>query len=176
MAALAVAAGVALFAYYLGTSTHPPSQATAAQGTPGPAATATPQSTAPPPFTPAAGGQTQTTPDGATITLLAYADHLQSVGGDASPPQGQFYAAVALRVCAASGTPTSVTPFDFVLVEPDHSTVDTISTGPGVGRQPELLMSELPPGQCVTGWLSYQVTVTAVSLTDTAGNLSWPVG
>jgi hypothetical protein len=119
---------------------------------------------------------TKTTSDGGTITLVTYDSNLASLPG-APPPTaaGESFATVELKVCAGSAAPTSVMPFDFVLVEPGGTAVDTL-VGIGEGQQPALQMSEVPPGRCVSGWLSFEVTATPASFTDAAAGLTWAVG
>jgi hypothetical protein len=182
LAAVVVVAGAALLAYQLGSSARPAEPGTSARTTASAIpSTPVPQSNQAPSPSPSVGtgavaGQTQAAPGGGTITLAAFAGDLSSIEG-ADPPTaaGQSFAAVELRVCAGSGAPTSVNPFDFVLVEPGGTPVDTLD-GLGEGRQPELTLSEVPPGQCVSGWLSYEVTAAPTALTDTAGGLTWALG
>ena len=175
MAAVAVVAwlaGVALVGYHLGAG-----RASDPSTRPGATSRAVPPSGVP--TTSAVGGtglgQTQTSADGGRITLVAYDGDLLSITGAAPPTAGESFSAVELRVCASSAAPTSVNPYDFVLVEPGGTAVDTLELI-GEGQQPELQMSEVPPGQCVTGWLSFQVTAAPVSVTDTADGLTWALG
>lgn len=167
-----MAAGLALAGYHLG-----PGRASDPSTTPGATSSAVAPSGVP--TTSAVGGtglgQTQTSADGGRITLVAYDGVLLSITGAAPPTAGKSFSAVELRVCASSAAPTSVTPYDFVLVEPGGTAVDTLELV-GEGQQPELQMSEVPPGQCVTGWLSFEVTAAPVSFTDTADGLTWALG
>jgi hypothetical protein len=182
LAGVVVIAGAGLLAYQLIGSARPADPATAARATPS-AAPATPVSqgngvaaSSPAAGTGAASGQTKAAPGGGTITLAAYQSDLASIEG-ANPPTaaGESFAAVEVRVCAGSGAPTSVNPFDFVLLEPSGTAVDTLD-GLGEGMQPELALSEVPPGQCVSGWLSYEVPSAPLFLSDTAGGLTWALG
>lgn len=177
VAAVAAAAGVVLVAYHLGTA-HAPDPSTPAGA---PVKTAPPSGVATSSASPVAGGgiglgQTKTTSDGGRITLVAYVGDLPSITGAARPTAaGASFSAVELRVCAGSTAPTSVTPYDFVLVEPGGTAVDTLELI-GEGQQPELQMAEVPPGQCVTGWLSFAVIAAPASFTDTAAGLTWALG
>jgi hypothetical protein len=173
--AVAVAAGVALVAYHLGTggATDPSTGATFEAAPPSSTPTSSPSPSA---VAGTALGQTKTTSDGGSITLVTYDSNLLSIAGAAPPTAtGESFTAVELRVCAGSAAPTSVTPFDFVLVEPGGTLVDILN-GIGEGQQPALQNSEVPPGRCVSGWLSYEVTATPATFTDTADGLTWAVG
>jgi len=155
---------------------HPRGTAVSARTTP--AATSTP-SRPTPSASASAGtllGETRTSSDGAAITVVEFDGDLSSLPGTDPPtPPATSFAAVELRICAGNANPTSVTPFDFVLVGPGSSRADTLN-GPGVGREPELPLTEVAPGQCVSGWLSYEVVGTPSSLSDTADSLTWPLG
>ena len=176
LAAVAVVAGALVVALVMVGGHHPSGTADKAPVTPG--ATASPGVHAPSP-SPSAGtllGETRTTSDGAAITVVGFDGDLTSMPGvDPPTPPATGFAAVELRICAGNLNPTSVTPYDFVLVGPGSSHVDTLN-GPGVGRDPELPLTEVAPGQCVSGWLSYQVLGPPASLSDTADSLSWPLG
>jgi hypothetical protein len=135
---------------------------------PSPSATSTP---APPPTV---IDVTQATLSGGSVTLLGYADHFASGSSINNPlPSGGFYAAVQLRICAGP-VESIVSPFQFVLTEPDKSQVG-VATGPTVGRQPELSLQQLSPGSCTTGWLSYGVTSRPTALDDTGDSLTWTI-
>ena len=56
-------------------------------------------------------------------------------GVDPPTPPATAFAAVELRICAGNANPTSVTPYDFVLVGPGSSHVDTLN-GPRGGPGP----------------------------------------
>lgn len=182
MVGVLAVAGAALFAYHLGSTAQSTDPGTAARTTASARpATPVPQRSEAPSPSPSAGsgavsGQTRAAPGGGTITLAAYEGNLSAIEG-ADPPTaaGKSFSAVDLRVCAGSGAPTSVNPYDFVLVEPGGTPVDTLD-GLGEGMQPELTLSEVPPGQCVSGWLSYEVTAPPTALSDTAGGLTWGLG
>ena len=177
MIGVAVAAGVALVGYHLGMGGAPdPSTTTGATSKASPTSSAPASSPSPSAVAGTVLGQTKSTADGGSITLVAYDGNLLSIAGAAPPTApGESFAAVELKVCAGSAAPTSVTPFDFVLVEPGGTLVDTLD-GIGEGQQPALQGAELPPGQCVSGWLSFEVTATPASFTDTADGLTWAVG
>jgi hypothetical protein len=176
LAAVAVVAGALMVALIMVGGHHPSGAATSARTTPD--ATPTPSVHAPSP-SPSAGallGETRTTSDGAAITVIEFDGDLASLPGTDPPtPPATAFAAVELRICAGNANPTSVTPYDFVLIGPGSSRADTLN-GPGVGRGPELPLTEVAPGQCVSGWLSYEVGGAPTSLSDTADSLSWPLG
>jgi hypothetical protein len=155
---------------------HPSGTAGGARATPDAASTASAHAASPSASAGALLGETRTTSDGAAVTVVEFDGDLTSMPGAAPPtPPATGFAAVELRVCAGNANPTSVTPYDFVLVGPGSSHVDTLNA-PGVGRVPELPLTEVAPGQCVSGWLSYEVVGTPTSLSDTADSLSWPLG
>ena len=181
MLAAAVVVGIAVFAVYRAsnagatpsaTAPHPQGGAAAAGATAGPSQSAA--AVSPPAALATVIDATQTTPGGGTVTLLSYADHFASGSSINNPlPPGGFYAAVDLRVCA--GTAGSfVSPFQFALVEPGQAQVG-IATGPTLGKQPELSVQQLPPGACVTGWLSYGVAARPTALDDSGDSLTWPI-
>jgi hypothetical protein len=117
---------------------------------------------------------TQATPSGGTVTLLGYADHFAAGSSINNPlPPGGFYAAVQLQVCAGPAAST-VSPFQFVLAEPNQTQVG-VASGPTVGRQPQLSLQQLSPGSCSTGWLSYAVTNRPTALEDTGDSLAWTI-
>jgi hypothetical protein len=117
---------------------------------------------------------TQATLSGGSVTLLGYADHFASGSSINNPlPSGGFYAAVQLKICAGS-VESIVSPFQFVLTEPDKTQVG-VASGPTVGRQPELSLQQLSPGSCTTRWLSYGVTSRPTALDDTGDSLTWTV-
>jgi hypothetical protein len=178
VAVIVVAAGA--FAVYhatrgpanaaLTTAAHPGGRGGAAGLTvePNPSATSTP---APPPTV---IDVTQATLSGGSVTLLGYADHFASGSSiNNSLPPGGFYAAVQLKICAGP-VESIVSPFQFVLTEPDKTQVG-VASGPTVGRQPELSQQQVSPGSCTTGWLSYGVTSRPTALDDTGDSLTWTV-
>jgi hypothetical protein len=117
---------------------------------------------------------TQATLNGGSVTLLGYADHFGSGSSINNPlPTGGFYAAVELRICAGPAQ-SIVSPFQFVLTDPDQTQVG-VATGPTVGRQPQLSLQQLAPGNCTTGWLSYGVTSRPTALDDTGDSLTWTI-
>ena len=178
LAAVAVVAGALVVALVMVGGHHPSGAATGARTTPDASSSATGPPASP---SPSAGsgvplGETRTTSDGATITVVYFDPDLTSLpGADPPTPPATAFAAVELRICAGNANPTSVTPYDFVLIGPGSSHADTLN-GPGVGRDPELPLTEVAPGQCVGGWLSYEVVGTPTSFSDTADSLSWPLG
>jgi len=174
---VAVAAMVAVVSYHLGFApASDPSSTTGATSKASPTSSAPASSPSPSAVAGTVPGQTKTTADGGRITLVADDSNLPSIAGAALPTAtGESFTAVELRVCAGSLAPTSVTPFDFVLVEPGGTLADTLN-GIGEGQQPALQNAEVPPGQCVSGWLSFEVTGAPASLTDTADGLSWALG
>jgi hypothetical protein len=93
---------------------------------------------------------TQATLTGGSVTLLGYADHFGSGSSINNPlPSGAFYAAVQPRICAGP-VESIVSPFQFVLSEPDKTQVG-VASGPTVGRQPELSLQQLPAESCTSG-------------------------
>ncbi|MGA8016767.1 MAG: hypothetical protein WCB85_12695 [Candidatus Dormiibacterota bacterium] len=175
---LATAAAVLIAVVALAVSLHrasPPP--TAPAGTPS-ASDASPSTAATSASTSAdevAIGVTETAPAGATIDLLAYSDHFAPGSLINNPlPAGGFYAAADLRICATTAAGVDVSPFAFVMVEPDKSQVG-IASGPGEGLQPALALQQMAPGQCVSGWLSYGVSARPTALEDTVDGLSWPI-
>ena len=117
---------------------------------------------------------TRATLTGGSVTLLGYADHFGSGSSINNPlPSGGFYAAVQLRICAGP-VESIVSPFQFVLAEPDKTQIG-VATGPTVGRQPELSLEQLSPDSCTTGWLSYGVTSRPSAFDDTGDSLAWTI-
>jgi hypothetical protein len=179
-AVILVAAGA--FAVYHATSGPATAASAIAAHAPGrggaSGSAAEPGRSAPATATPAAPptviNVTQATLTGGSVTLLGYADHFASGSTINNPlPPGGFYAAVELRICAGPAAST-VSPFEFVLTEPDKAQVG-VATGPTVGRQPELSLQQLSAESCTTGWLSYGVTSRPTALDDTGDSLTWIV-
>jgi hypothetical protein len=176
LAGLVVVAGALMVALVVVGGHHPSGTAGRAPATPGAASAPGDPAGSPSASAGALLGETRSTSDGAAITVVEFDGDLSSLPGAAPPtPPATAYATVELRICAGNANPTSVTPYDFVLVGPGSTHVDTLN-GPGVGRAPELPLTEVAPGQCVSGWLSYEVVGTPASLSDTADSLSWPLG
>lgn len=179
--AAAILVGAAVFVAYRAATAGATQSPTAAQpqgGTTASSATAKPSQSAAAASAPAAPATvidvTQATPGGGSVTLVSYADHFSSASPLNNPlPPGGFYAAVELKVCAGAAA-TIVSPFQFVLVEPDQTQVD-IATGPTVGKQPQLSLDQLPPGGCVNGWLSYGVASRPAALDDSGDSLTWSI-
>ena len=172
---MAVAAG-ALMVGLLVVGGHHPSGSTGGARATSDATSATAHAGSPAASAGTLLGVSRTTSDGATITVVEFDGDLASLPGvDPPTPPATAFATVELRICAGNANPTSVTPYDFVLVGPGSTHVDTLN-GPGVGREPELPLTEVAPGQCVSGWLSYEVVGAPTSLSDTADSLSWPLG
>ena len=177
VAAVIVVAGVA-FGVHHATSGSAGAVSTAAAHSGGTGSATEPSPTAPATSAPAPPpvviDVTQTTLTGGSVTLLGYTDHFGSGSSINNPlPSGAFYAAVQLRICA--GTVESiVSPFQFVLTEPDKTQVG-VATGPTVGRQPELSLQQLSAESCTTGWLSYGVTSRPTAFDDTGDSLTWAI-
>jgi len=174
---VAVAAGLVLGMVHLSGSSAP--AASASQGAVVPSSH--PTATGSPPGAPAASGGSTTTigetkavAGGGSVTLLGYTDHFSSSSPINNPlPPGGFYAAVELKVCAGAAA-SIVSPFEFTLVDPNQAQVG-IASGPTLGKQPQLSLAQLPPDGCVTGWLSYGVTVRPVALDDSADSLTFSI-
>jgi hypothetical protein len=181
VAAVIVVAGVA-FGVYHATSGPAEAVSTAAAHSGG-AGGATRPTTEPSPTAPGNSAPasppividvTQATLTGGSVTLLGYADHFGSGSSINNPlPSGAFYAAVQLRICAGP-VESIVSPFQFVLTEPDKTQVG-VATGPTVGRQPELSLQQLSAESCTTGWLSYGVPSRPTALDDTGDSLTWAI-
>ena len=171
----AFAAGVTLLAYHPGGSSAPSGSAPAASPIPASASSPPPTVAATPSASVTRVNQTQSTPGGGAVTLVGYQSHFSPTSVINNPlPSGAYYLAVELKVCASSQAPVTVSPFDYVLVEPDHTQVD-VSSGPAIGIEPALQLTQLSSGHCVTGWLSYGVAAAPTTFSDTADNLSWPM-
>ena len=180
-AAVIVVAAVAFGVYHV--TSGPAAAVSTAAVHPGDAGRATGLTTEPSPSAPAITAPappptvidvTRATLTGGSVTLLGYADHFGSGSSINNPlPSGGFYAAVQLRICAGP-VESIVSPFQFVLAEPDKTQIG-VATGPTVGRQPELSLEPLSPDSCTTGWLSYGVTSRPSAFDDTGDSLAWTI-
>jgi len=197
MLGLAAVATLLVLVYKLGSSTAPSPSSPGQSAAPPVSATAAPSSSPALPTSPPAASsrpsgraqptpgapssssmtihETQATATGGSVTLLGYADHFSPVSEINNPlPAGGFYAAVELQVCAGGQAGTVVSPFDFLLLEPDQSKLG-VATGPAEGLQPQLSLTQVATGHCVSGWLSYGVTARPSALVDVADNLTWSI-
>jgi hypothetical protein len=181
----AIVVGLVLIAYHLGSSSTPsstdqgqPTASTPPASTPASSAPATaPASSAARPAGAAITSmdESQPLPGGATATLIGYTDHFAPTSTINNPlPSGSFYAAVELRVCAGGQGTTTVSPFAYVLVEPGNQQA-SIASGPAEGVQPQLQLTQVAPGHCVSGWLSYGVPARPTQLQDTVDRVSWTI-
>jgi hypothetical protein len=170
--AIAVVTGVVALAIHLGGSSP------TASANSKPSVAATPTGSAPaasPSSSRVTLDETQGIPGGGSATLVGYSDHFTPGSVINNPlPAGGFYAAVELRVCAGSQASLTVSPFDYSLMEPDGSQV-SVASGPAEGVQPQLQLTQLAPGQCVSGWLSYGVSAAPTQLSDSAASLTWSI-
>jgi hypothetical protein len=117
--------------------------------------------------------ESQALPGGGTASVFIYTDHFTPASLGTPISSGDFLAAVEVQVCAG-GAPTTVSPSDFLLVEPDRSQA-TPTAGPGEGFQPGLQNQELMPGQCASGWVNYAVAVTPTAIEEAPAHLSWAI-
>jgi hypothetical protein len=103
-------------------------------------------------------GQEAITPAGSSLTVYTYE---QPVVADSQfpsiePDPGNEYAAIQVGSCvAATAMPTSIHAFYFELQMPD----DTRRRSSYPVREPALNSTELNTGDCIRGWVSFQVPV-----------------
>ena len=87
------------------------------------------------------------------------------------PKDGMQFAAAEVQECAGpAGERFSPNRFDFELAMTDNTRVD-----PGVHiQQPELTSSPLLPGDCIRGWVTFEMMTTATPrfIVYSSGNAS----
>ncbi|MGH9178372.1 MAG: hypothetical protein ACRD0N_07450 [Acidimicrobiales bacterium] len=122
---------------------------TAAPAAGGGAGTTTSTSPAAPPLR---MGEDGTTRDGNTIRVLTYHQPLDGTVLEAGA--GQEFAAVEAEICAGRRSAPRVSPDSFKVELADGTRRGRSYFGP---KEPELDDTSLPSGQCVRGWISFEV-------------------
>jgi hypothetical protein len=156
------------------------SQASAV-GTAQPTATSTVPPTAAPTPTPLSAevlGAPVTTTDGLIITALGYKAHISSNNPYNTPPPGGYFAAGKVRECAGL-TAITAAPTDWVLIASDQSQIPASYSAALVNLPgPELSSTSLNPGQCVAGWIEFDVPqmTTPTQISIKGANYYWTIG
>lgn len=105
------------------------------------------------------------------ITAFAFRPSVTPTNSFFRPKAGMQYAAAEVQECAGpAGERFSPNRFDFELAMTDNTRVD-----PGLGVvDPELASSPLLPGDCIRGWISFEVlsTATVRHIVYSTGNAS----
>lgn len=97
-------------------------------------------------------GEQQIFRDGTKLTVYAYTESNLSARFS-QPNAGYHWAAVDFQACAGSNQ-FSVNRLYLILSMPDNSRIQRDGT---TTRAPDLSSADLPAGECVRGWLTYQV-------------------
>lgn len=99
-------------------------------------------------------GETAETAIGNLLTIHTYEAPFTDPTGLWTPDPGMVFATIDVEGCTdPEGEGGSLNPFDFRLQMPDNTRLDA-----DVGvREPPLNHTELPPGDCVRGWVTFQV-------------------
>lgn len=102
-------------------------------------------------------GDTVTFPSGDSVTLHSYTSPVQSEERFWQPQPGKQFATIDVEGCAGSSAGNgyaTLNPFYFSLQMPDNTRLGL--TIPAVIR-PDLNHTNLEPGECVRGFVSFQV-------------------
>ena len=97
-------------------------------------------------------GEQQLFKDGTKLTVYTYTESNLSARF-AQPSAGYHWAAVDFQACAGN-IQLSVNRLYLILSMQDNS---RIQRDGNTTRTPELTSADLPAGECVRGWLTYQV-------------------
>jgi hypothetical protein len=88
-------------------------------------------------------------------TVVVYAYEGRTTAGPSSPPPGKVFAAADVGGCAGpEGVELGLNPFDFELQMPDNTRLQPSYSG---SKEPRLRSSPLPPGECIRGWITFEV-------------------
>ena len=103
----------------------------------------------------ALGSTLTVTPGDHKVTVYAYRSPVTSNNRFTQPEAGFTFAAVEVQQCAGpSGDRFGPNRFDWELAMPDNSRLDPAFS---TVVEPELGSSPLGPGDCIRGWISFEV-------------------
>ncbi len=91
------------------------------------------------------------------ITAHQFESPVASRNEFSTPKAGNQFAAVDVEQCAGpAGDQFGLNPFDFQLAMPDNT---RLQPGIVLGREPELHSTPLQAGECVRGWINFEVPI-----------------
>jgi hypothetical protein len=97
-------------------------------------------------------GATLKTPNGNSLTVYSYEQPATGLNQFLQPQQpNDEFAAIDVQGCAGTSA-ASLNPFDFNLQMPDNTRRE-----PTYGKDPALHSTDLTPGDCVRGWVTFEV-------------------
>lgn len=97
-------------------------------------------------------GEGAPTRDGNVVKVVTY--HQPVPAGAIEPDPGMEYGAIEVEICAGRRGAPRVTPDGFSVELPDGTRRGRSRFGP---REPALAEASLGPGECVRGWVSFEV-------------------
>lgn len=117
-------------------------------------------------------GDVVDTGEGLKVTLHGWKLPAPGHGAYDTPPAGSKYGAADVEACAESKA-GSINPFDFTLQMADNRRIEHGIGGP----EPALHHTELPPGDCARGYVTFDVpdAGTPAYLVFSGGSIVRPV-
>jgi hypothetical protein len=112
--------------------------------------------------------------DGGSVTVSAVEDNV-SAGRLFGAGEGQKYIAVEVKGCAGPNEKNLTFQPSFFLLRLDDGTVH--DPGPGA-KKPSLEGGKMPPGKCLSGWVTYTVgegSLATAVIYDGSSRFTWTV-
>jgi hypothetical protein len=123
---------------------------------------------------PEVGEKVKVGSDGGSVTVSAVEDNV-SAGRLFGAGEGMKYIAVDVRGCAGPNEKNLTFQPSYFLLRLDDGTVH--DPGPGT-KKPSLDGGKMPPGKCLSGWVTYTVkdgSLPAAVIYDGSSRLTWTV-
>jgi hypothetical protein len=123
---------------------------------------------------PEVGEKVKVGSDGGSVTVSAVEDNV-SAGRLFGAGEGMKYIAVDVRGCAGPNEQNLTFQPSYFLLRLDDGTVH--DPGPGT-KKPSLDGGKMPPGKCLSGWVTYTVkdgSLPAAVIYDGSSRLTWTV-
>lgn len=115
--------------------------------------------------------------NGDTIQVRSYTPNVPAPNQFFEPDPGNSFAAVDVEACAGPDSSNGVaSTFDFELQMPDNTRMDATFMP---AKEPELKSGALAAGDCIRGWVSFEVPTgakpAAVVFSDFDTSLKWAI-